>query len=351
VKTVDHGPIRLYDLEPVTKSFLEQVVDGLSQRQKAIPCKFFYDAKGAAIFEEITQLEEYYPTRLESQVMEDMAGVMARTLGARVRLVEFGSGSSTKTRLLLSALDAPTSYVPIDISREHLVESALAVQADYPDLVVQPLCADYTQEFELPPEVTESACTVAYFPGSTIGNFGEEEAREFLAMVARRVGANGALILGVDRYPAEHHGIEGSAQKPKTIDDLHWAYNDSAGVTARFNLNLLERMRAELDAEVEISAFQHEAIFDEAASRIEMRLVSREEQTIKVDGHEFRFAKGEHILTEHSHKYDGTTIERLIASAGFPLECAQSFSDDDGWFAVYVFLLPQHPRARAILDQ
>jgi L-histidine Nalpha-methyltransferase len=349
VKIVDHGPIRLYDLEPVTKSFLEQVVDGLSQRQKAIPCKFFYDAKGAAIFEEITQQQEYYPMRLEMQVMEDMAGVMARILGERVRLIEFGSGSSTKTRLLLSALNSPASYVPIDISREHLVESALRVQEEYPDLVVQALCADYTQEFELPPEVTESSCTVGYFPGSTLGNFSVAQAVEFLAMVARSVGENGALILGVDRYPAEHHGIEGSRQIPKTIDDLHWAYNDAAGVTARFNLNLLERMVTELGAEVDIGAFEHTAVFDETASRIEMRLVSSKEQEIRIGEHVFPFARGEHILTEYSHKFDSNAVERIVGPAGFPLECAQAFSDDDGWFVVYVFLRPGHPRAKAIL--
>lgn len=349
MKVVDFGKVRLYDLEPVAESFLEQVVAGLSQRPKTIPCKFFYDAKGADIFGEITRISEYYPTRLETQIMEDMVGVMARTLGERVRLVEFGSGSSVKTRLLLTALTQPASYVPIDINREHLVENAIRVQEEYPETVVQPLCADYTQDFELPPETVESRCTVAYFPGSTIGNFSEDEAREFLTMVARCVGEDGALILGVDRYPAEHHGIEDSHQKQKTIDDLHWAYNDAAGVTARFNLNLFERMRSELGAEVDIDGFEHEAIFDELASRIEMRLISKKEQVIKVGDHEFSFAKGEWIITEHSQKYDSRAVERIVAPAGFPLQCAQAFSDDDGWFVVYLFLRPGHPHAKAIL--
>lgn len=339
MKVADCGPVRLYDLEPEPETFRASVEHGLGQTPKTLSCKFFYDAAGAALFEQITALPEYYPTRLELDIMRSIvAHGSLRSLGSKVRVIEFGSGSGEKSRLLLEALDGPASYVPIDISRDLLVASAIRTQAGFPDVVVQPLCADFTSPFELPPEEVPSSCTIAYFPGSTIGNFTPTQGTDFLRMIGERVGPNGALILGVDNYPAAHHGNGDASQREKTVDDLWLAYNDSAGVTARFNRNLLVRMQDELGAEVEVRQFRHEAVFNEKSSRIEMYLVSATDQTIRIGERLFQFAAGEKILTEYSYKYGD--LAPMVLPAGFAMH--RAFSDPDGWFSVHELLRPEH---------
>ena len=208
-------------------------------------------------------------------------------------MVEFGSGSGQKTRLLLDALRAPAGYVPIDISRDHLVASARAIAAEHPGLVVQPLCADYTRPFELPPAVGEEAGTVAYFPGSTLGNFGHAQAREFLSMVADCVGEDGALVLGLDLFPSARVDAGAAPVRAKTAEDIRRAYNDDQGITARFNRNLLARIRRELDADLDPDGFRHDAVFDPVESRIEMRLISCRDQVVRIRDREFPFRAGE----------------------------------------------------------
>ncbi len=317
MRTIQAGSVVLYDFEP-TDDFKEQVLAGLGAESKRIPSKFFYDEQGAALFERITELPEYYPTRTEMQIMRAGVAQMAACIGARCRLVEFGSGSSLKTRVLLDALEEPVAYVPVDISREHLLDSARKIAADYPGLVVQPVCADYTQPYQLPPQPPTSASTVAYYPGSTMGNFTWEEAIEFLRHVAGFCSAGGGLLLGVDLH------------KDKSV--LEAAYNDSQGLTAAFNLNLLERINRELAADFDLEAFAHVAFYAEDDMRIEMHLESLREQTVRIDSTELAFAKGERILTEYSYKCTRFSIERLAEASGFAVE--KAFTDPDELFSV-----------------
>ena len=313
MQTIPSGSVVLYDYEP-TDDFKQQILAGLSTESKRIPSKFFYDEPGAALFERITELPEYYPTRTELGIMQADIGEMARCVGARCRLVEFGSGSSLKTRILLDALQQPAAYVPIDISREHLLQSARKIAAEYPGLVVQPVCADYTEPYQLPPEQTTSASTVAYYPGSTIGNFTWEEAVEFLCHVAGLCSVGGGVLLGVDLH------------KDKAV--LEAAYNDSQGLTAAFNLGLLSRINRELGADFDLEAFAHLAFYSEDDRRIEMHLESVREQTVRIDGTELAFAKGERILTEYSYKYTPFAVGRLATTAGFAVEKVWTDADD-----------------------
>jgi len=318
LKTTPASAVILYDFEPAD-DFEEQVLAGLRAEQKRIPSKFLYDATGAQLFERITELPEYYPTRTELAIMQAAADEMAACIGSGCRLVEFGSGSSLKTRILLDALIEPIAYVPIDISREHLLESARSLAGEYPDLLVQPVCADYTQPYELPPAERASASTVAYFPGSTIGNFTcEEEAVMFLRQVAGVLGACGGILLGTDLH------------KDKAVLDA--AYNDSQGLTAAFNLNLLVRINRELGADFDPRAFAHVSSYSETERRIETHLESLVDQTARIAGVEIAFAKGERILTEYSHKYTPSTLERMADAAGFAVD--RVWTDADNLFSV-----------------
>lgn len=317
MKTIPVGPVTLYDFEP-TDDLEEQVLAGLRASPKRIPSKFFYDEAGARLFEAITELPEYYLTRTELAIMVSSVAEMAACIGPGCRLVEFGSGSSLKTRILLDALEEPVAYVPIDISREHLLEAARTLSEDYPSLVVQPVCADYTQAYHLPPAPRPSRSTVAYFPGSTIGNFTWEEAVEFLGRVAGILGPGSGLLLGTDLH--------------KDKDILDAAYDDSQGLTAEFNLNLLARINRELDGDFELAAFSHVAFYAEGERRIEMHLESLEDQTATVAGHEFSFAKGERILTEYSYKYTPSTLRQVAEAAGFGVE--RTWTDADNLFSV-----------------
>ncbi len=306
------------DPEKIADSeFLQDVIDGLSQSQKRIAPKYFYDAQGSELFDQICELEEYYPTRTEIGLLKDRADEIAGIISGQ-HLIEFGSGSSTKVRILLDAATRLASYVPVDISKDHLYASAEAIAKDYPGLEVLPICADFTQPFDLP-EKLDAGTRVAFFPGSTIGNFSRKEAENFLAMTADILGDGGGMVIGVDLK--------------KDPDILNAAYNDDDGVTADFNLNLLKRINRELDGTFELDNFSHEAHYNEKKGRIEMHLVSDKDQSVSVDGHVFHFKQDESIHTENSHKYDIDEFQDLGRDAGFIAE--KTWTDDDHLFSVH----------------
>ncbi|MEN8158580.1 MAG: L-histidine N(alpha)-methyltransferase [Myxococcota bacterium] len=311
--------------EAERKAFLADALRGLRQPEKSLPCKYFYDAEGSKLFDQICQLPEYYPTRTELGILREHAAEMAQCLGPETLLIEYGSGSSVKTRLLLDHLERPAAYVPVDVSREHLFETALALRIDYPDLPVLPLCADFAGSFTLPEPPRSVARRVVYFPGSTIGNLLEAAAVELMARVARRVGPGGAFVVGVDLK--------------KDLDVLERAYDDAQGVTAAFNLNLLARMNQELGADFDLRAFEHAAVWNEEAGRIEMHLVSRIAQVARVDGEVVRFEAGERICTEHSHKYSVDGFARLAERAG--LAVRRVWTDPRRYFSVQYLEVPE----------
>ncbi len=307
------------DLSPAATEFARDVLAGLALDQKAIPPKYFYDERGSALFDDITALEEYYPTRTERLILETNARSMAARLGTDCVLVEYGSGSSVKTRLLLDALDSPAAYVPIDVSEEHLLRAAAGIAADYPGLRVQPVVADFTQPIVLPASLPANARRIAYFPGSTIGNFLPSDARTLLAGMATLAGEEGGALIGVD------------LEKPLSV--LEPAYNDARGVTAEFNLNVLRRANEELGADFDLSSFEHLAFYNGEARRIEMHLVSTVSQEVTVAGTTFSFAASETIHTEYSHKYTPERFDDLARLAG--LKIVESWTDPRQWFGVF----------------
>jgi dimethylhistidine N-methyltransferase len=323
-------PIDLHDYAPTPDSFLEELVCGLSATPKMIPSKFFYDEAGARLFEEICALDEYYPTRTEIAILERHASEMAAQLGPHGRLVELGSGAGIKTRILLDHLNRPAAYLPVDISRTQLLETAALLARDYPALEVLPVCADYSQPFRVPCPKRPVARTVAFFPGSTIGNFEPDAAEGFLRRVADLVGYEGGLLIGVD-LKKDHARLER-------------AYNDARGVTAAFNLNLLARANRELGADFRLDGFRHHAFYNPAHGRIEMHLISRQPQTVRLGGRAFEFATGEHVITEYSYKYSLAEFRQLAARAGFAL--ARVWTDADALFAVYYLTVVLPVRAR-----
>ncbi len=316
--------LELHDQTPGDDHFREEVLAGLRATPKLIPCKYFYDERGSHLFERICELDEYYPTRTELGIMEAHAGEMATRLGAGCLLIEFGSGSSRKTRLLLERLEDPAGYVPVDISRATLARAAEALARERPELPVLPVCADYTHRFELPPVPRPVKRRAVYFPGSTIGNFGPDEARGFLAEIAALVGPGGALLIGVD------------LRKAREI--LEPAYDDAQGVTAAFNLNLLERINRELGADFDLDRFAHRARWSEDRGRVEMHLVSRIDQTVRIDGVPVRFAAGETIHTENSYKYELGEFAKLAALAGFQVR--RVWTDPRQLFSVQFLTTP-----------
>jgi dimethylhistidine N-methyltransferase len=311
-------PFALVDEAPETESFREAVLNGLRKSQKQIPSKFLYDDRGSKLFDRICEQEEYYPTRTEMGIMETHAEAMADAVGARARLVEYGSGSSRKIRILLDHLEDLAAYVPVDISRDHLRAAAEALAEDYPDLPIQPLCADYTTTFTLPEPPRSPARTVAYYPGSTIGNFPPDAARDFLRHVREVVGRNGGLLIGVDLK--------------KDVDVLEAAYNDAAGVTAAFNKNLLRRMNRELDATFDLDRFEHESVWNEDEGCIDSFLRSREAQTVTVAGETVAFEDGERIHTEYSYKYTLDDFGDLMHEVGFAVD--EVWTDARSYFSV-----------------
>jgi dimethylhistidine N-methyltransferase len=298
--------------------FLSEAVAGLSQPQKTLPCKFLYDEEGSRLFNEICELEEYYPTRTENQILHDNINEIASLIGSECRLVEFGSGTSTKTRHLLTHLPSVSGYIPIDISGPQLLESAVQLAGEFPDLEICPLEADYSAISEIPSTNRKPRRTVAFFPGSTIGNFDPAAAVAFMRNIASLCGSDGGLLIGVDR------------KKPRRI--LEPAYNDRKGVTARFNLGILARANRELGADFDLSAFRHRAPYDETHGRIEMHLVSQHAQIVNLDSQDFRFEEGEYITTEHSYKYTLPGFAGLALRAGF--ELVKNWEDRNHLFSV-----------------
>jgi len=313
------------DLQAETDRFLEEVTEGLSRPVKALPPKYFYDERGAGLFDAICELPEYYLTRAELAIMRDHAGEMARQLGPGCAVIEYGSGSGRKTRLLLQAL-SPVAYVPIDISREQLQATAKEIAAEFPGLPVTAVCADYSRFSGLPPLTgAPPRRRVVYFPGSTIGNLTPAEAAGFLANACRLAGPGGGMLVGVDLK--------------KDAARLNAAYNDARGVTADFNLNLLARINRELGANFDLAAFRHRAFYNETAGRIEMHLVSLAEQRVRIGRAEFAFRDGETIHTESSYKYSVEEFRALARRAGF--EARECWTDGERQFAVHYLAVPE----------
>jgi dimethylhistidine N-methyltransferase len=292
------------------------VLAGLAHRPRAIPAKFLYDARGSALFDKICELPEYYLTRTETEILRDHAADIAALAGPDRALLEFGSGSSVKSRLLLDAMDLAL-YAPIDISREHLDSSTARLRRDYPSLPIEAVCADYMSIADLP-QLAPSVRRVGFFPGSSIGNLEPHEALAFFRNARDLLGDKGALVLGVDLK--------------KDFARLHAAYNDSAGVTAAFTLNLLRRMNRELQGTFNLDRFRHEAFYNPVEGRIEIYFRSLSNQSVNVAGQTFTFTAGERVHTEYSYKYDVPQLESLVRQAGFRLE--RLWTDPERLFAV-----------------
>ncbi len=300
------------------RALLRDALDGLRALPKRMHPKWFYDQTGSEIFEQITELPEYYPTRTEVSILRAEIGTLARHVPDGAALIELGSGASTKTCILLDALDRLGVYVPVDVSGDFLHRIADELDRRYPDLEVSPLVGDFLGELALPP-IAAGRPKVAFFPGSTIGNLEPDEARELLGRVRAWPDIT-AFILGVDLVKDPHTLIR--------------AYDDSAGVTADFNRNLLHRLNAEAGADFDVAGFDHEARWNADAARIEMHLVSRRAQTVHLDGRSIAFAEGESIHTENSHKYTRDAVEDMAAGAGWRV--AEFLTDRDDLFAVSV---------------
>ena len=310
--------IHYHDFKPEVLSLHDEVVRGFSRAQKSIPPKFFYDAAGSALFERICQQPEYYLPDVERRMLCELASEIVGLTGTGRVLIEPGAGSAEKVRLLLDAL-SPSAYVPMDISFGFLKQAAQGLVAEHPGLPVHAVCVDYTHSLPLPEGLPQGQ-RLAFFPGSSLGNFDPPEAQAFLAMIRHMVGSDGMLLIGVD------------TKKPREILDA--AYNDAAGVTAAFNLNLLHRIRRELQADVDPDAFDHQAGYNPDAGRIEMHLVSKESQQVRLNGHSFEFEQGERLHTESSYKYTPQEFLALAGRVGF--SCRRHWLDSEGLFAIYL---------------
>lgn len=309
--------VRFYDLHPPQTDMLREVLSGLRHKPPMISPKFFYDQRGSELFEAITETPEYYPFRTELSLLEQHGKEMATLLGSDGLLIELGSGSSRKIRLLLDALQ-PAAYMPVDISRDFLLQAAGDLAREYPELEVHATCADYSSGLKLPwsPEALPRA---AFFPGSSIGNFEPVQAQRLLRHVVQALGSGGHLLIGVD------------LQKDHAV--LRRAYNDEAGITAAFNLNLLTRFNRELEADFDLEKFQHTADYNAEAGRIEMHLISKKEQQVNIGKEKLYFAEGEAIHTENSYKYTVDGFLQLATAAGF--ELVKSWIDERRYFSVH----------------
>jgi L-histidine N-alpha-methyltransferase len=305
------------------RQFLRDVIHGLERPQKALPCKYFYDAVGSALFDQICELDEYYLTRTELRILREHAPEMAAAIGEDCDLIEFGSGSGQKTRLLLRELRSPRAYLPIDISREHLEKSVRDLSLGFPTFRFIPVHADFTVPFSLPDTGDPRARRTVYFPGSTVGNFSPKAALALLAQIADLVGPGGSLLIGFDL--------------DKDASIVRPAYNDRQGKSARFNLNLLARINRELGADFDLSSFEHQAEYLRTQERMVMHLVSEKEQVVRVAGRQFAFRAGEAIHTEDSYKYSLEHFARLTSEAGFTL--SQQWIDRDQYFSVQHLIL------------
>jgi dimethylhistidine N-methyltransferase len=308
--------VYFYDQGVEAGNFSDEILVGLNKTPKNMSPKFFYDEKGSELFTEITQQPEYYLTRTETQLLRDHASEISELIGEDFLLIEYGSGSSEKIRILLDSL-RPSLYAPLDISKDYLAHAAEALGREYPWLEVHATCVDFTVEFELPFESEKRH--VSFFPGSSIGNFERSEAAVFLSRIRSLVGADGGLLIGVDMK--------------KDIEVLNEAYNDKSGVTANFNLNILEHINREYGADFDLSQFRHEAKYDATEGCIQMFLVSTCDQSVSVAGHNFEFADGEKIHTENSHKYTVDEVLGMAVGAGF--SSAKTWLDGDELFGVF----------------
>jgi len=304
--------------EAETAEFADAVLKGLARRPRSIPSRFLYDAAGSALFEEITKLKEYYPTRTETRLLQDRGTEIAQAIGAVDILVEFGSGSSRKTSLLIEALDGLETYIPIDVSEAFLVEAAKRLATQHDGLTISPLIADFTKTGALPGAARGQK--LGFFSGSTIGNLTHEEATAFLANAARLLGRDSVFLIGVDLK--------------KNLDILIPAYDDDDGVTAAFSLNMLGRINRELDGDFDITRFAHRAVYNEPEGRIEIYLESLADQTVQVMGRDFSFRRDERIHTENSHKYSVREFQALADATGWAP--VRAWTDDDNLFSLHL---------------
>ena len=305
------------ELNAPQRQMFEEVVEGLRRPQKMIPSKFFYDERGSELFEEITLLDEYYPTRTETRILEDHIEEIAEAVGEQSVIVELGSGNSTKTRLLLDHMSDISAYVPVEISEEYLMKTVRSLKDEYPDLSIKPVCADYTKPFRIPPIAKTFEYYVIFYPGSTIGNFRPERAQQFLKTISRLLVPGGGMLIGVDLK--------------KGRDTLEAAYNDAKGVTAQFNLNMLLRLNRELNADFQIDNFEHLAFYNEEKGRIEMHLKSNTRQEVHLNGEAIHFEEGETIHTENSYKYSLNEFRALV-NDWFKVE--RVWTDEDDLFSM-----------------
>lgn len=300
--------------------FRNAVTRGLSAPVKTLECKYFYDETGSALFDQICRTPEYYPTRTEIEILSDCAGEIAEAVGTGVELIELGSGASMKTRILLRALRGPRAYVPVDISADYMRHAAESLQRDFPLLTIAPAAADFSKSFQLAPR-GGSGDRLLFFPGSTIGNFDPSEASKFLARMRRDLAPD-MFVIGFD------------LRKDRKI--LEAAYDDAAGITAAFNLNLLSRINRDLGGNFDLAKFRHVARFNETDSRVEMHIVSRQAQTVYIDALEVNFAAGESIHSENSYKYSRASFETLAAAAGWRMD--RLWTDEKKLFAVALLM-------------
>ncbi len=296
----------------------EEVLKGLKNSYKTIPCKYLYDERGSELFDQICDLEEYYPTRTELKIMEDNLDDILKAIPDNSVLIELGSGSSLKTRLLLDNHPNLAGYVPVDISEEFLLETVEKLRSRYSNIPIIPVVADYTHPFEITDLQLSYDHIVVYYPGSTIGNFLPTRAETFLKQISSICERDGGLLIGVD--------LE------KDADLLEAAYNDSKGITAAFNKNILIRFNRELNADFNIENFEHESVYNKALGRVEMHLISTTEQDIHIGDEEIHLKKGESIHTENSYKYEISKFKEMAKSAGF--ETAKVWTDDRNYFSI-----------------
>ncbi|MGN6314117.1 MAG: L-histidine N(alpha)-methyltransferase [Rhodanobacteraceae bacterium] len=310
--------IRLHDRQAERDRMREDVLHGLRRQPKRLPSKYFYDARGSELFERICEQPEYYLTRVELSILRGHIGDIAEAIGPDALLMEYGSGNGLKTRLLLRHLHSPVAYVPVEIAREALLASMDGLSAEFPDIEMLPVCADFTEPLALPRAARSARRVVAFFPGSTIGNFETGEAVRLLRQMREQIGRNGAALIGVDLK--------------KDRADLEAAYNDTAGVTAEFTLNLLGRCNRELGADFDLAAFRHRARWNALAGRIETHVLSTRKQLVRIGGETFRFDVGEPMLVEYSCKYSPREFALLAARAG--LRVSRFWTDPDSRFSL-----------------
>jgi dimethylhistidine N-methyltransferase len=298
-------------------TFKSEVIAGLRETPKRIPSKFFYDERGSQLFEAITELDEYYLTRTEISILTEHLPEMASRIGPDATIIEFGTGAGVKTKMLLEALQHPCTYIPIDISREQLAQATATLAARFPDLTIHPIFGDYTSAISLP-VTSDVGRNVIFFPGSTIGNFTPDEAIQFLGRAAKVIGKDGSMLIGFDRV--------------KDARVLEAAYNDSRGITAKFNLNLINRIRSEFGASISSEDFDHYALFNKEKSRIEMHLVSTKAQTLHLGTEKIMLGQGEHIITEYSYKYTPEAFREILSASGFEIQ--ERWRDPKEYFEV-----------------